>query len=551
MALNGKHVHRILCPSFSGNGLPERIHRFGGRPAMTNAAAALRALLVYSICIPLALFLGYVLASPLDRGTFISVGLVFGLLVLPLVLKHHHPALVLMWNTTAVVFFLPGRPNIWMLLAVASFTITVLQYILARRSVQPSVRTVTRPVIAFGVVVVVTMLLTGGVGFMAFGSEVGGGKRYALILAGILGYFAISMQRISLEKATRYIGLYFLGGITVAIGSLGPYLPSGFSFLFLLFPPDSYYSSGEGPTLGTARLFGVSQGAMFALYFMLARYGIRGMFLSGRPWRMLVFGVFFMVSLYGGFRSLLLMAAMVFAIQFFLERLHKTSLLAIFLVLGVTFTAVSIPFATHLPYAMQRALSVFYVPVSPDVAIDTQNSNEWRLRMWQQVLPQVSEYWLVGKGYGLNVRDTILVHDMLASGRALERSSVAQTVQDYHNGPLSVMIPLGIFGALTLLWFWYGGFRLLVANYRYGDPALHTVNCLLLALFLAKLVHFLLIFGSLYQDFCQFAGLLGLSAAFNGGMARKASALAPAIAPTTSEPTGVLPQPNPAFQSAR
>jgi hypothetical protein len=520
---------------------------------MTNAVAALRALLIYSVCIPLAIFLGYAMASPLDRGTFISVGLVFGLLVLPLVLKHHHPALVLAWNASAVVFFLPGRPNVWMVLAIASFTITVLQYILARRSVQPNVPTVTRPLIAFGVVVLVTMLLTGGVGFMAIGSEVGGGKRYASIFAGILGYYAISMQKIPLEKVSRYIGFYFLGGITVAIGSLAPYLPSGFAFLFWLFPVDSwvYFSGNEAPSLGTARLTGVSLGALFAMYYMLARYGIRGMFISGRPWRILVFGAIFLLSLYGGFRSLLIMATMVFGIQFFLERLHKTGLLAIFMVAGVTLTAISIPFAARLPYAMQRALSVFYIPVSPEVTIDTQTSNEWRVRMWQQVLPQVSEYWLLGKGYGLNVRDTILAHDMLASGRALERTVVAQTVQDYHNGPLSVVIPLGVFGALALLWFWYGGFRLLVANYRYGDPALQTINSFLLALFLAKLIHFVVIFGSLYQDFCQFAGLLALSAAFNGGMATKAAAVARASAPATPELSEGLSQPIPAFQSSR
>ena len=154
---------------------------------MTNAISVIRALIIYSICIPLAIFLGYVLANQ-DRYTFQSIGAIFGFLLLPLLLKYHHPALILSWNTTTVIFFLTGRPNIWMLLAMASFTITVLQYILARQSVQTNVPLVTRPLLMFGAVVLATALLTGGIGFKALGAAVGGGRRYAAIFAAILGY---------------------------------------------------------------------------------------------------------------------------------------------------------------------------------------------------------------------------------------------------------------------------------------------------------------------------------------------------------------------------
>ena len=517
---------------------------------MTNAVSVIRGLLIYSVCIPLAIFLGYVLANPLDRGTFYSVSAVFGLLLLPLLLKHHHPSLVLTWNTTTVIFFIPGRPNIWMLIAFASFLISLLQYILARKSVITNVPLVTRPLIFLGIVVVATAALTGGVGFKSLGAEVGGGKRYAAILAAILGYYALSMHRIPSHKAHFYLGLYFLSGITLAVGSLAPYLPSGFNLLFLLFPVDSWAywtSDAEGPSLSVARLTGVASAATFAMYYMLGRYGIRGMLMSGRPWRFAFFLAFCVISMLGGFRSIMILAAVLFAIQFYLEGLHRTYLLPVFLVCGLSAFALSLPFASQLPYSMQRALSIFQIPVSPEVEMDTRDSNEWRLRMWAKVTPQIPQYLLLGKGFGMNIRESVMVTDMVMSQREIDKSAAAQVAQDYHNGPLSVLIPLGVFGVIGLLWFWYAGLRLLVVNYRYGDAGLASANTLLLAFFVTKILLFLLVFGSFYLDLYQFTGVLGLSVALNGGMGAK-----PAEAPveTVPKPRGnpsLLPQTKPAF----
>jgi len=519
---------------------------------MTNAVSVIRSLLIYSICIPLAIFLGYILAiDPLQsREWYLSIGTVFGLLLLPLLLKYHHPSLILTWNTTTVIFFLTGSPNIWMVFAIASFGITVLQSILARRSVQANVPMVARPLIIFGIVVLVTAILTGGVGFKALGAAVGGGKRYAAIFAAILGYFAISMHRIPLQRAYVYFGMYFLSGITLAIGSLQPYVPSDFNFVFLLFPVDSWvvYNAGsEGPSLSIARLTGVAIGAMFAMYYMLGRYGIRGMILSGRPWRFAIFLLIWGVSLIGGFRSFMLLTACLFLVQFFLEGLHKTQLLAVFIVAGMTFAAIAIPFAPQLPYSFQRALSIFQIPVSPEVEMDTHNSNEWRLRMWANVTPQIPQYLLLGKGFGINVQESLMAQDMVMSRRELDNSAAAQVAQDYHSGPLSVLIPLGIFGVLALLWFWYAGFRLLLANHRHGSPELQSINTFLLAFFITKILLFLFVFGSLHLDFYQFAGVLGLSIALNGGMAIKAQS---PVVENTLRPKGsptILPQSRPAY----
>ena len=72
---------------------------------------------------------------------------------------------------------------------------------------------------------------------------------------------------------------------------------------------------------------------------------------------------------------------------------------------------------------------------------------------------------------------------------------------DYHSGPLSVILPFGIWGAIAFLWFLIAGIWALHHNRLYGDPALQTINTFLVfAVFLAKIITFILIFGALSSD---------------------------------------------------
>src|SRR6187399_1424552 len=114
---------------------------------MTSTSSLLRSLLIYSICLPLAIFLGYLLATPLDYTSFFGVGLVIFFLVLPLLLKWHHIWFLAACTTTAVLFFLPGRPTIALLMSWASLVIGFVQYILNRRQKYISVPSLTKPLL--------------------------------------------------------------------------------------------------------------------------------------------------------------------------------------------------------------------------------------------------------------------------------------------------------------------------------------------------------------------------------------------------------------------
>jgi hypothetical protein len=160
---------------------------------------------------------------------------------------------------------------------------------------------------------------------------------------------------------------------------------------------------------------------------------------------------------------------------------------------------------------------------------DAQASMDWRIEMWKGLLPQVPSHLLLGKGYAISQAD----YQMMGRSASLHSIDVGEQALalsgDYHNGPLSVILPFGIWGVIAFLWFLIAGVWALHHNRRYGDPALQTVNTLLLAAFLTKVVFFFVIFGSLSSDILGFAGYLGLSVSLNGGICRPARA--PAVTP--------------------
>ena len=85
-----------------------------------------RWLLVYGVCVPLALMLGYLLASPFSSRSILVVGLVLVALAFPMLLRWHHPLLIFTWNAYLIVYFLPGQPSLGYTMAVVSLGFAIL-----------------------------------------------------------------------------------------------------------------------------------------------------------------------------------------------------------------------------------------------------------------------------------------------------------------------------------------------------------------------------------------------------------------------------------------
>jgi hypothetical protein len=469
------------------------------------------------------------LADPFDRYTFTYFGVMALILCAPILLRWHHFLLVCAWNVTMTIFFLPGNPALWLPMVAISLGISVLHRSLNGEAHFIYAPQIARPLIFLLVVIYFTAEMTGGFGMKALGSTAVGGKRYIYLIVAILGYFALTAKRIPPKKAGLYAFLFFLGGFTIAFGDLGSVLPRSMSFFFALFPA----SMGSAEQISTSReetitrFGGVGNMAIFGFWLMLARYGVRGIFMAGRLWRVLAFALFSVLLLMGGFRSLIIQSALIFFILFFMERMQRTWLMPAFVMAGLVAVTLVVPFANKLPNSFQRSLAFLPLNIDPVVRMNAEASSDWRWQIWVAVLPQVPDYLLLGKGYYTSASDYEQNSNLALAGGASAADWSASQAGNYHSGPLSVAIFFGIWGIIGVLWFFIAGMLALYDNYRYGDPALHTVNSLLFALFITRVILFLFIFGSLFSDMVVFTGLLGLSVSLNGGIRRPALARVP------------------------
>ncbi len=482
-----------------------------------NNPALLRTLIVYAICMPLAVAIGYIATMASYAPTYSDFG-AFGIIALvlcaPILLRWHNLLLVASWNMAVTLFFLPGKPSLLLLMTAISLGISLFQRALSSERRFVSAPQITLPLFCLTAVVLFTAKLTGGIGLHALGSDVWGGKKYISLLSGIAAYFALTARRIQPQQRRLYVALFFLCAFTSAIGDLFTFVPSSFNFIFAIFPPN-----GAAFLEGPVRLGGVSVASSAFFTFMLAYYGIPKIFFGGKLWRPLALLLFFLLTFLGGFRSFVFILVLIFGIQFFLQGMHRTKLLPVFFFMGICSVVIIVPFAGKLPYTFQRSLA-FLPNVNQDIKMQADSSADWRWQMVTAVAHQVPDYLLLGKGYALS--ESELESASIVSSSNFAENWVGAVAGDYHNGPLSVIIPFGVWGVVAFLWFQIASLRALYLNFRYGDKQLQNVNALLFSAFLTHtLIFWSPIFGSLYSDMAMFAGLIGLSISLNGGIAKK------------------------------
>jgi hypothetical protein len=502
---------------------------------MTNAFSLFRSLTIYGICLPLAIFLGYLLATPLDRGTDLTIGVVALALMIPFFVRWHHLFLAFSWNLGAVIFFLPGKPSIFLPACAISFTVSILQYILNRNLKPINVPAVTLPLVALVLIALITARFTGGMGLKVTGSATYGGRRYLGIFAAIAGYYALTCKHVPVEQAPLYIKLFFLGFLASLIGGLSNVVGAGMYWIFLIFPGDPMgFQAASNSVVGDLGQGIERPGWILGLStavvpMMFAFYGLRGIFDLRRPWRLLLFFACIFGSLFGGYRSALISIIMMAGLQFYFEGLFRSRLLPIFVLGAILCAAAVFPLTDKLPLSVQRSLSFLPgIHIDPRAEMDAQGSTDWRIQLWRRSWPEVPSHLLLGRGYAIDptALEMMNTYSMRATTDSTEAFYLAG---DYHSGPLSIILTFGVPGTLAFLAFLYGSIKVLYKNYLHGPPELRKINTMLLTAFISKTIFFWGAFGSFYSDLVGFTGLIGLSVALNGGVC--VPALVPVMTP--------------------
>jgi hypothetical protein len=485
---------------------------------MASTFAVTRNHLIFGLCLPLAVLLGYMLADIDDPASRLVVLVALGILAVPVLMRWHHPMLIFCWNLAAQPA-LPGNPQIWAMMAFVSLFFAVLNRSVNVEHQFAKVPALTRPMVAFSLVVLATAFLTGGIGLRVFGSSAMGGRSYFYVLAAVAGFFALSSRSIPRNRAMLYIGLFFLPGVSSIFSRVASLMgPKVAGLVYLIFPPTDFRTDTAfvDPTAGLDMVrVGALVGASVSVFcWMLARYGIAGSFDLSRPWRFGLLAGSVIASLFGGFRSVVLLMGLVFVILFFIEKLWRTRLALVLAALAVLSGAGVVGFTDRLPLSVQRTLS--FLPLNIDRATkeSAESSTQWRVEMWKVLLPQVPQYLFKGKGYAISSDDMFMAQMSVGFGHSASWEGAAMS-GEYHNGPLSVVIPFGIYGLIAFVWLLVAGTRFLYRVHRESPPELRQINALLLALFLARGMFFFFVFGSLYAELYYFTGILGLSVALN------------------------------------
>ena len=473
----------------------------------------------------MALLFGFSLSSPDSIFNILIMGLCFGVMMLPILIKYHETLLLASWNMPVAFFFLPGSPKLWMLMVLVGLGMMIISRGIAR-NLEPNLRyhqyrgarLVGLSLILLVGVVLMTGTLQGGIGGRAFGSEVYGANKYLPIPLAALGFFALSRISIPTDKARRAILLFFGGYLLLAVSNFAYMVGPSLYWLYYLFPVDFSSLPGGGGDVfgGLVRLGGLAFSMTGVVCYLLARFGIKKM---TEPKYMLYFMILMLaigLSTLGGFRSLLGLFFLILVVQFYFEGLFRTHLFPIAAVAGVLVLVGCIAFMTKLPISVQRTLSFLPVQVDPEAAENAKASSEWRFQMWRHLWSEVPKYLIVGKGYRIDPADLALFEWRHMTGQGtFEHYEESMVVGDYHSGPFSVLLSFGIPGVFTVLFFWGTGIKMLRENLTRGSPQLRSINIALLSIFVARIVFFLFVFGDLPSDLPTLCGVLGLSAALN------------------------------------
>jgi len=364
-----------------------------------------------------------------------------------------------------------------------------------------------------------------GTGLGSLGGSSGGGRFYVYIIFSIFGFVAMTTHSIPRKFSTLFFAAFTLGKMTALIGLLVPLLGSSGALLFNIFPVDmGTYSSQimEGSkTDFVGRYTALSSGFNCLGYYVVARSGIRNLLQGPNFLKLLLVMACFTIGLMGGYRTFLISLLITLAAIFTLEGLFRNRY-AIIPVLALVLILLGLPFTRQMPLPIQRSLSFLPIDVDPLARHVAEETSEWRIELWKLLLPEVPQYLLLGKGLSFSVSELNQLNDLSEHGGGDRYSSFIIT-GNYHNGPLSVIIPFGIWGGIGWIWFVIAAGRVLYHNHLYGDNQLKTINTAMFAAYFSNIMIFFFIYGSLSMDICNFTGLVGLSISLNGGIKKRST----------------------------
>lgn len=441
-------------------------------------------IILYAVCVGILMTIDVTLA--------ISLGLLIPLAIFATIRKNEIPKYVIITFFSAIL--IPGLPErfnlFYALTALLVFFFYFDEFLNKNHQKEPKVG---NKWLSWFMVVVIVTVITRGFGLQFLGSEKIGGFSYIQIFL-IYGLFlTLPLIDYSAEKIKKILLIFALMPIipfilenllTFGIGSADSFIFKVININKLLLDPSNITSKvriSSGFTTSKMLLT-----AILIYYPLTNKQNLRKLLLG------LAIALF--IAGLSGHRAALVFLLMYIVIYLYLNNFIRKHHYIILAIIGIIALGVMIEFIKYMPFAIQRTFSVIpFLDISNEVKSTALSTSEWRLIIWDYALSEIPDFWLMGKGLAFTFAEKI--PRWFGS-----HYSWAIITRNYHNGPLSLLITLGVFGSIFFILFLYkvNKFNYLTYKSKFKNSSLKHLHTVIYAYFLTEIAFFITIFGDVH-----------------------------------------------------
>ena len=481
-------------------------------------SSKIKAVLIAIVAMFCAIYLGIAAATAQLAAVAWVVG-VSGLVFILALGKHVWLLIPTGLALQGKINFIPGTPPVWTLFTAIVAGMFVLRYAMRRPDF------IWRPnLIDFAILIQLIVIgqayVRNPTGLLIMGGEMGGGKSYLEFGVAIIAFFCLSIAR----PEWKFLKLAALIILVTSILDSSIYLISDWvpAFAASILPIYSNVNFDTAHTGSAERDLDIQRGGgglaqlgrALALPCLMMVRPLQCM----NPLHPVLFasvalGV--ISSMLSGFRSLTIYLFVIFIVSALVRKRYLEIILVC--VVGVFGLSALIASDTvrHLPFGIQRVLSVLPIEVNSAARVDAENSSEWRFEMWELVLftdRYIQNKWL-GDGFGLKSSELRAMADAALGYKSSLTDSQEQALArgSYHGFHVETIRFTGFFG-LALAVF---------ANFVFFASALKSIKfyrrhpyfgyvAYLTIPFLVYPFWSLLVFGSYRTEFPQILAMAGL-----------------------------------------
>ncbi len=300
-----------------------------------------------------------------------------------------------------------------------------------------------------------TTYLRNPVGTESMGLNLIGGKPYFEAVFATMGFWVISHVQIPSKFAWKFPLIVMAGALfTSAISFITFCIPSTVPIVARIYTGIDTSSYAE--TMSSGGTDYIQRPAFFADLgkgILLTLYSWFSPFSTLNPFHIFRFALTVLsvlAILKSGFRSSLMGAAGFFFVACYFRHGFSSIFRAALTIVPVLGLIIALQGTViNMPPAMQRTLSFLPAKWDQSVIENAQDSNDWRLEIWQNVWSSGHKYinnWWFGDGFGMT--RTQLKEAGQYAQEAQENLTVAG---DYHSLPLSAIHTVGYVGFVIFL----------------------------------------------------------------------------------------------------